>query len=114
MVNTNTEWKESKISNKQLKMYKIIYSGKYKRDDIERIAQKSSDAWQRKGFKGQIQVSLLYPGGNFRNGQSTKLGSPVDIYSAEEYYDEADNEYTKDPKFFKEFYMFVYTNPTKK
>jgi len=112
-ITNKPEWKEIRMNRDGEKMFQIFYVGKFTKPNIEHLAQQSSNELKRKKAKGTIQVTLIYPNGQHRAGKRTDVGDPVDIYDQEEYYDEADLEYTKEPKHFSKFYMYFLKKESK-
>lgn len=77
------------------------YYGKFTREKIKEIAQKSSDDLFQKGLVGKMGVCIKFPHIGWRSGALTNIGGDVDLYTG------MDSDYQpEDPDFFASFKIY--------
>ena len=92
------------VTSRGSKVMQENYKGKFTRTQIRKQAQLISDKIAEKGGQGTIEVVLYYEKFAYpwRQGTFTKAGAPVDLYSLDDYPDNAE----EDPKFYPKFVIY--------
>lgn len=104
-ITSQTQWLTVPKSNDTRQK---VYRGKFTRDDIRLLAQQTSNSVKKTGYKGKLQVTVVFPSGKFWSAKGTPVGAKVNVYKMHQHYDEDHDKYEADPKFYSKFVLYVY------